>query len=56
MLTYDTQAEECTMYAGVAHASTTEDAYKGMRIPKGATLMVNIWYGHADCYRHLISP
>lgn len=28
---------------GLAHTSTKEDIYNGMRIPKGTTLFANVW-------------
>jgi len=29
---------------GVAHATTTDDVYNGYFIPKGATVLSNIWW------------
>jgi cytochrome P450 len=30
---------------GVAHCLTEDDEYSGYRIPKGSTILPNIWYG-----------
>ena len=30
---------------GVAHCLTKDDEYNGYRIPKGSTILANIWYG-----------
>jgi len=30
---------------GVAHYLTEDDEYNGYRIPKGSTILANIWYG-----------
>ena len=30
---------------GVAHCLTEDDEYNGYRIPKGSTILPNIWYG-----------
>jgi cytochrome P450 len=28
---------------GIPHATTEEDDYKGMRIPKGSLIIMNVW-------------
>lgn len=33
-----------TVVMGVPHAVTKEDTYNGWRIPKGATIINNVWY------------
>jgi cytochrome P450 len=30
---------------GVAHCLTEDDEYNGYRIPKGSTVLPNVWYG-----------
>ncbi|PYH46717.1 cytochrome P450 [Aspergillus saccharolyticus JOP 1030-1] len=37
---------------GVPHATTQEDTYMGYRIPKGATVIVNVWALHSDPDRY----
>lgn len=42
-------AKECFRWMpglllGVPHAVTKEDSYMGYRIPKGATVIMNVWY------------
>jgi cytochrome P450 len=32
-----------TIILGIPHAAFKEDAYKGYRIPKGATMINNVW-------------
>ena len=34
---------------GIPHRVEKEDSYNGMRIPLGATIMPNIWYGLSVC-------
>ncbi|RAH78914.1 cytochrome P450 [Aspergillus japonicus CBS 114.51] len=37
---------------GIPHATTQEDTYLGYRIPKGATVIVNVWALHSDPDRY----
>ncbi|KAI1161564.1 cytochrome P450 [Nemania serpens] len=50
-------AKECFRWMpglllGVPHAVTKEDSYMGYRIPKGATVIMNVWAVHNDAKRH----
>lgn len=48
------ECEELTSWAvtplGVAHSVTEDDVYEGYLIPKGTTVLPNIWY--ADVRSH----
>jgi len=35
---------------GVPHRTTEDDEYRGMRIPKGATVIANQWYVGPLCH------
>ncbi|OJA18950.1 hypothetical protein AZE42_09771 [Rhizopogon vesiculosus] len=35
-----------TAFGGVPHAAVNDDVYDGYLIPKGTTILTNIWYGH----------
>ncbi|RWA04264.1 hypothetical protein EKO27_g10840 [Xylaria grammica] len=39
---------------GIPHAVTQDDMYMGYRIPRGSTVIMNVWAVHNDPKRHLI--
>ncbi|KAI0419652.1 cytochrome P450 [Xylaria grammica] len=39
---------------GIPHPVAQDDMYMGYRIPKGSTVIVNVWAVHNDPKRHLI--
>ncbi|KAI0196404.1 cytochrome P450 [Astrocystis sublimbata] len=41
-----------TAILGVPHASTRDDEYQGYLIPKGASVVTNVWALHNDASRH----
>ena len=41
-----------TITGAVPHATTKEDEYMGYTIPKGASVMLNVWAIHMDENRH----
>ncbi|KAI5866017.1 cytochrome P450 [Durotheca rogersii] len=50
-------AKECVrwmpgLFLGVPHAVTQDDTYQGYHIPKGATVIMNVWGIHNDPKRH----
>ncbi|RYP12514.1 hypothetical protein DL765_007276 [Monosporascus sp. GIB2] len=50
-------AKECLRWMpglllGVPHAVTQDDTYRGYRIPKGSTVIMNVWGVHNDPKRH----
>lgn len=45
-----------TAVLGLPHATTQEDTYKGYRIPKAATVLINVWYAflNLQCFQRSI--
>ena len=43
---------DLTMYAGIPHSADEDEVYNGYFIPKGATVIGNVWAIHMDPARY----